>query len=408
MHSPFPTPFASPFPKSPFGTFQGSFQPAQEAQPAKNEPPKNRYLNFLADRGGCGSWRVAWPELMINMNGLGESTSVTNMILDERWYQGYKVVKVQRQASTQQKRFIEFLKSIQSKHNFKIVYEVDDVVFREEIPDFNVYKHAFDNDEVRQNCVDMMNMVDEVTVTCKYMRDLFTEKTGKKEITVVPNFPPEWWIGPHYDYKKVINNFDSYKNKPRILYSGSGAHFDVKNATNQQDDFSHVMKFIIDNKHKYKFVFIGAYPPPLREYVNSGEIEFHPWQKLMDYPKFIASLNVQLLLAPLMDIPFNRSKSDIKFIEGCCLGIPCMCQDMVTYKDAPDFMKFTDSADLEEKVENILNWKNRSKYYKLVPELRKLGETRFLERPENIGAFLESLNTPFGDPSRQFLKYWND
>jgi hypothetical protein len=128
----------------------------------------------------------------------------------------------------------------------------------------------------------------------------------------------------------------------------------------------------------------------------------------MDYPKFIASLNPQLLLAPLKDIPFNRSKSDIKYIEGACLGIPCMVQDMVTYEDAPDFLKFTDSTDLEQKVETILNYKNRSKYYKLVPELRKLGESRFLERPENIGAFLEPLNTAWGDPSRRFMKYWND
>lgn len=392
-------PFPSPFPKNPYIVKTN----AQET-PKKG----NVYLNFNADRGGCGFWRTGWPEMHINMNNLGDSATITKMVLNKDWYRDVKTIKLQRQASNSQKEFFQFLKSIQPECGFKIIYEVDDVVFHEEIPDYNSYKHAFATDEIRQNCVDMMRMADEVTVTCKYMRDLFIEKTGQPKTSVIPNFPPEWWIGPHYNYNKVVQNFEKNKNKPRILYSGSGAHFDVKNVTGQQDDFTHVLKFIVDNRHKYQFIFIGAYPPPLHPFIENKEIEFHPWQTLMNYPKFIANLNPQLLLAPLKDIPFNRSKSDIKYIEGAALGIPCMCQDMVTYQDAPDFLKFTDSNDLAQKVETVLNWKNRSKYYKLVPELRKLGESRFLERPENIGAFMESLNTPFGDPSRRFMKYWND
>jgi hypothetical protein len=393
------SPFPSPFAKNPFQV---------QNRPQESAKKGNNYLNFSADRGGCAAYRMGWQELHINMSGLGDSTTITKMVLNKDWYRDVKTIKLQRQASTPQKEFFQFLKSIQPEMGFKIIYEVDDVVFYEEIPDYNSYKHAFASDEIRQNCVDMMRMADEVTVTCKYMRDLFIEKTDQLKTSVVPNFAPEWWIGPHYNYNKIVQNFEKNKNKPRILYSGSGAHFDVKNVTGQQDDFSHVLKFIIDNRHKYQFVFIGAYPPPLHPYIQSKEIEFHPWQTLMNYPKFIANLNPQLLLAPLKDIPFNRSKSDIKYIEGAALGIPCMCQDMVTYQDAPDFLKFNNSEDLAEKVETILNWNNRSKYYKLVPELRKLGESRFLERPENIGAFMEALNTEFNSPQRRFMKYWND
>lgn len=393
-----PNPFTSPFPKNPFSNQSKIVTPQNK---------NNTYLNFAADKMGCFFWRIGWPEFHINMNNLGDSTSITKMVFNKEWYRDIKTIKLQRQASTQQKEFFQFLKSIQPECGFKLIYEVDDVVFYEEIPDYNSQKHSFANDEIRQNCVDMMRMADEVTVTCKYMRDLFIEKIGKSHVSVVPNFPPEWWIGQHYNYNKNVRNFERNRKKPRILYSGSGAHFDVKNATGQQDDFSHVLKFIIDNRSKYQFIFIGAYPPPLHQFIQSGEIEFHPWQTLINYPKFISELNPQLLLAPLMDIPFNRSKSDIKYIEGAALGIPCMCQDMVTYQDAPDFLKFNNSEDLSEKVEHILNWKNRSKYFKLISELRNLGESRFLERPENIGAFMEALNTEFNSPQRRFMKYWN-
>jgi hypothetical protein len=390
-------PFASPFPTSPF---QG--QNKHQEEPKKG----NVYLNFVADRQGCGQWRVGWHEHHINMNNLGESTSLTKMIFDKNWFRDIKTVKLQRQASTPQKQYFEFLKSIQAEMGFKIIYEVDDVVFREEIPDYNSGKPSFDNDEIRQNCVDMMRMADEVTVTCKFMRDLFIQKTGQEKISVIPNFPPEWWIGHYYDAYKIAKNYDKNRKRPRILYSGSGAHFDVKKGG--QDDFSHVLKFIIDNRYKYQFIFIGAFPPQLHPYIQNGEIEFHPWQTLTNYPKFISELNVQLTLAPLMDNNFNKSKSDIKYIEGAVLGIPCMCQDLVTYSDVPDFLKFNNSEDLAVKVEQLLNYKNRDRYHNLSKELRKLGETRFLERPENIGAFLESMNTPWGDQSRRFMKYWND
>ena len=40
-----------------------------------------------------------------------------------------------------------------------------------------------------------MGLCDEITVTCKFMKDYYTEKTGNKNITVIPNYPPKWWIG---------------------------------------------------------------------------------------------------------------------------------------------------------------------------------------------------------------------
>ena len=396
----FISPFVSPFPKSPYT------QSSIEKTPEPGSDVK-RYINFAAGRDGCFAFRRGFLCNHINMTGIGDSMSTTKMVLDKNFYQGIKTITLQRQANEHQKQFMQFLKSIQPECGFKLIYEVDDVVFREEIPDYNASKHGFDSDEIRQNCIDMINMVDEVTVTCKFMRDLYIEKTGKKEITAVPNFMPYWWIGHQYDYRKICDSLEKYKKKPRIVYAGSGAHFDMKNVVGQKDDFEHVLKFIIDNRFKYQFVFIGAYPPPLQPYVVAREIEFHPWKNLLEYPTFLASLNAQLFIAPLQDSNFNKSKSDIKFIEAAQLGIPCLCQDMVTYSSAPDFLKFTDASDLSDKIETLLNWKNRSTYYKLVPDLRKFGSTRFLELEQNIGCFMESLDTPFNSPERKFLKLWN-
>jgi glycosyltransferase involved in cell wall biosynthesis len=399
-----------PFAQNPYKISPQQQQLTQQS-PNLNLQPKElsmpRYINYVADYGGCGMWRIMWPEVVINCEGLGISQSTTAMVLDPRWYQNVKAVRVQRQAGDHQKRFVEFLKTVQQQFNFKIIYEVDDVVFSEEIPDYNKFKFAFVDPSIRQNCIDIINMCDEVIVTCPFMKKLYQEKTGKQEITVLPNFPPYFWLGHYFNPKKIYDNLEKFKKRPRVLYTGSGAHYDVDNKNKGQDDFSHVLNTIIKTVDKYQWIFVGAFPPPLLPFVQSGKIEFHSWQTLFRYPRLFDSLNANITIAPLMNNNFNKSKSDIKFIESCCFGLPCLVQNMETYQNAPDFLKFVTGDELEEKLDNILNWKNRQKYYQNVFVYQKIAHERFLEHPENIGCHIDVLATPYGSPDRKYVNRFN-
>jgi len=376
---------------------------AKPKTPQMQEETKDRYVHYNADHSGCGLWRMSWPAHILNFHNKAVVTESTIMYLEPRWYKGVKAIRLQRQATPAQKSFVQHLKSIQQEYGFKLIYEVDDVIFKEEIPDYNSFKFAFDNEEIRQTSIDIINLCDEVSVTCEFMRDLYREKTGKNEITVIPNFVPRFWMGNYFSEQRVSRNFDKHKKRPRILYAGSGAHFDVQNRVNQKDDFEHVLKAVIDTRKKYQWVFVGAYPMRLKPYIDSREIEFHPWQKLYDYPKKIADLEVQMSVAPLQVNNFNRAKSDLKYIEACCYGIPVACQRMCTYKDAD--IQFDTGEEMIHCVDEELSRVGRYKNQAI--QRYKVAENRFLEHDKNIDCYLELYNTPYNSPNRKNLSRYN-
>lgn len=394
------SPFRAPF-KPPFAVQQPVAVEQKQQQPPQADAP--RVLQYAADMSGCGFWRMLWPEHILNANQKIISTTTTIMNNSEAFYAPLKAVRIQRQATGPQLDFVRYMKQLQSKFGFRIIYEIDDVVFHEDIPDYNKFKFAFESEEIRNNILQIMSLCDEITVTNEYMRDYFRRKTGKREITTIPNFVPKWWMGQYFNPQKNYDRLMKHKKKPRILYAGSGAHFDVDNKVSGKDDFEDIVKHIIDSRHKYTWIFMGAAPLSLVPYIRSGEIEFHPWQNLYDYPHKIDDLEVQMLVAPLQDNEFNRCKSDIKFIEACCYGLPIACQDIITYKDAT--IKFKTGEEMMQLIEETLKrtntYKDRSHHY------RKIADKRFLELPENHDCYVELFTTPYGSTNRKNIGRFN-
>ena len=383
--------------------FNQQQQQQQQMPPVPPEANLPRSIQYYADFSGCGFWRMIWPEHLLNAYNHCVVHGSTVMCLDPRYYIHTKTVRIQRQATEHQLQFVKFLKEVQKEVGFKIVYEIDDLVFHEDIPEYNKYKPAFTDPNIRKNILDIMSMCDEVTVTCPFMKEYYEGKTGHKQITVVPNFPPKFWIGNHYDPKWISDAYDQYSKKPRILYAGSGAHFDVDNRVGQDDDFAHVVKAIYDTVHEFQWVFLGAFPLPIRPLVEAGKVEFHPWAPLYNYAEKIKNLRVNMMVAPLKDNNFNKSKSDLKLIEANAFGIPIACQDLCTYEDAS--FKFNTGEEMIEVCRNVLGKKGR--YMNLSSKARGAANNRWLENPENLKCYVELMTLPYGDKNRTRLNEIN-
>ena len=398
-----------PFQAIPFGgkPFQNNIIVKQQPTPQKQSPTPElqlpRFLNYYADYSGCGHWRMIWPEQILNAHQKAIVHGTTVMNVDERYYTQAKGVRIQRQATPTQLKFVQWIRQVADINNFRLIYEIDDICFHEDIPEYNKYKTAFADPEIRNSSQEMMKLCDEITVTCPFMRDYYKDKTGNKNVTVVPNFMPKFWLGHHCNLNRTMESYEKNKRKPRILYAGSGAHFDVENRVKFKDDFYHVNEVIRKTIDKYTWVFLGAHPLPIRDLVQSGKVEFHPWRRLFEYGKGLYDLNVNMIVAPLQDNTFNKAKSDLKYIEACALGLPIACQDLVTYENAP--IKFKTGDDMIAQIETTL--KDRKRYKSICKKARQYADTRWLEDDKNIDCYLELYQYGVDDPKRVNLSRYN-
>ena len=394
----------SGFPNAPVGMPTGSpsysyvaASPIKVPEPPPIEMPEAnlpRALNYYADYGGCGYWRMIWPEYLINGYNKGIISGMTQMILDMRFYSSLKAVRMQRQATDSQVAFIEELQKVKKQMGFRLIYEIDDIALRDDIPLYNRCRDAFTDQKIVDNIMKVMGSVDEITVTCKFMKDYYQDKTGNKNITILPNYAPKFWLDKYYDRKKLENSFDKNKKRPRILYAGSGTHIDVLNRTGGKDDFGHIVESIIKARKKFKFVFKGCYPVALKPFIDSGEMEFHNWSPLFELPKGLEVLGCNAVYAPLVDNIFNKSKSNIKMIESGAIGLPGAFQDLCTYEEAP--FRFKTGDELIDQLSMIT--KDFDSYIKHSTNARKYVETMWLE--DHINEYEAVYFTEYGSKER--------
>jgi hypothetical protein len=354
-----------------------------------------RALNYYADYGGCGFWRMIWPEFLLNGYQKACISGLTCMVLDPRFYQGIKAIRMQRQATPAQRDFVKQLKNIGKEIGFRLIYEVDDIVFKDDIPDYNRCKDPFCDKAITDSIVDIMQTMDEITVTCNYMKEYYKQKIGTDRVTVIPNYAPKFWLDRFYDKDRIEKLYTKHKKRPRVLYSGSGTHIDVLNKTGLNDDFKHVNEAIIKARKKFHFVWKGCYPLVMKPYIDNGEMEYVEWSTLMDYPQGLVDTKCNVSFASLQDNVFNRSKSNIKMIESGALGIPGAFQDMCTYEDAD--VKFTTGDDLIQKLEYITS--DFDRYMKLSDSARKFAEGLWLE--DHINEYEAIYFTEWGSKERK-------
>lgn len=139
-----------------------------------------------------------------------------------------------------------------------------------------------------------------VTVTTKYLADLYRDR-GCENVYVFPNSVMESdYYFPRLSPHKGV----------RILWEGGASHIDswmpVKDA---------LIEILRENPHVTLVVF-GEYFPWLDKEVPDGQLEFHEWVDHSAYKIKRKVLGCDINLCPLVDSPFTRAKSAIRWYEA--------------------------------------------------------------------------------------------
>jgi hypothetical protein len=349
----------------------------------KLEGNPDRYsFSFNADVSGCGHWRMMWPENALVALGKGMVFRPGKLLRDPNYYAGAKSIRMQRQCSHEQLDNMKALRKTCDAQNIRLLYEIDDIAINEDIPDYNAAKKAFPK-AIGENILEMMNMCDVVTTPTEYMSEYYSEKLGGKRVTTIPNYPPKYWIDRFYDYKKLAENFDKHKKRPKIAYFGSSTHFDISRQNFGRDDFSHVLSVVRRTVDMFEWVFFGGIPTSLSDLRDSGKITFYPWKRIWEYPQQFSEILPNVTIAPLMDNKYNRAKSDIKCLESAFFGVPCVAQNLTTFKDWGNL--FNTGDEMVDILKTVMQ--DRAAYLKNSKDLYQKATTRLLENPENISKY---------------------
>ncbi|QEL56619.1 glycosyltransferase [Chromobacterium paludis] len=137
------------------------------------------------------------------------------------------------------------------------------------------------------------------------------------EIFVVPNrLRKEAWGDLHSARRNG--------RKPRVGWVGAAQH---------RGDLELLHQVIEATHEEVEWVFMGMSLPQFRDWVK----EVHPFVSFEEYPKKMASLNLDLAVAPLEINPFNEAKSNLRLLEYGAAAWPVICSDIFPYQtnDAP-------------------------------------------------------------------------
>lgn len=358
-------------------------------------------INFPADVGGCGHYRIMFPSWALRTIRRDiRFVESFKLIVDPYFYKDFRAIQLQRQVNDVQCEFIlKFLKPLSAGNGIWLYYSVDDVIDYEDIPPYNAARVAFDNKNFFNNVKNIIHASDFLIVTTDRLKQYYQQKYDfpAHKIIPIPNYLSRWWIGEAYNEARQENLFISNHKRPKIGLPLSSSHYDADGRNGYQDDLTHILNFIRSTTHKYEWCFIGNYPKPLEDLVREKKVTLYSGSDLLNYPRELHDKGLQCVVAPLRDNIFNVCKSNIKLIEMWALGIPVISQNLACY-DKYTNMLFKDENDLQDQLDIV--FKHKHKYMNIVRENRHVVDYGDSNSPngwwleKNLGTWMNMFTMP--------------
>lgn len=288
---------------------------------------KDTVIAYPADKAGCGNIRIINPMNYLNSTGI-HNTIISSRLLhnDDAILKSVKTLWFQRPYSIECARDFIVNKEKYSKMKVKLVVDNDDMIIGKNelqggdsdsgVPTYNRAWTTISEKQVESH-IEVLNLVDRVTVSTPYLGKVLTEAGVTTEMFVLPNSIPIYLWGK----EKRVDLVNAIK-KPRVLYTGAPLHYDNKDK--KKGDFDNAwldwLCLKLENNEIELFVFGVELPWFFKKYAH--KVKLLKYCHYLDYPNVVKSVKANLGIAPLVENKFNKCKSDIKFLEYASCGVP--------------------------------------------------------------------------------------
>lgn len=249
--------------------------------------------------------------------------------------------------------------------NKKMIMDLDDATWKVRHDNPTYSQFMANNAKFIHDLTCMIDEVDHVTTTTRYLKNVICDKSYKRhdQVTVIPNYIDLNLYKYHYPAKE--------KREITITHFGSTTHFEDL----LQKPFYQGMKKLMDEFPNVRFMTVGANIPEYKyrfseRYTNEfGHEDIYSWI-ITRFPYFMEQTDI--VVSPLEIDVYNRSKSAIKFLEYSSAGKPGVYQDIDQYQDV---VRHGVNGFLASKSED---WYNYLKQLVLDVQLRrKIGKEAF-------------------------------
>ncbi|WP_024678171.1 glycosyltransferase [Pseudomonas syringae] len=314
-------------------------------------------LGMLVNSSAVGHYRVSQPMLELIAAGrvVGRMSyeSITPVEVER---QRPDVIVFQGRYSEPKIKDIVLAKSYSSAMR---IFELDDYII--DVPERNEHRRSMP-DNIAQMLRKGIGLCDRVVVSTQPLAQALSSMHS--DIRVVPNM-----LAPHL--WSSLRSQRRTSGKPRIGWGGGTSH---------RGDLELIVDVVRELADEVEWVFFGMCPDLLKPYIH----EFHSAVSLNSYPAKLASLNLDLALAPLEFHIFNDCKSNLRLLEYGACGYPVICSDTEAYRGhLPATRVYTNSS--EEWLKAIrMHLSDPNASYRMGDELRETVLRDFMLRGENL------------------------
>jgi glycosyltransferase involved in cell wall biosynthesis len=194
----------------------------------------------------------------------------------------------------------------------KALPEVHIVQMVDDLLGFVPEKHPsrrFQTREGHTRMVEALKKSDSMVVTTDTLKNHYEKYI--KNVEIIPNCLAKQWF--------ALTPTKTKRDRLRVGWIGAGQHQGDLEIINE------VVKILSD---RVDWIFMGMQTEQAKPYIK----EFHSFVSIKDYPNKMASLDLDIAVAPLEDNLFNRCKSNLRLLEYGVMSWPVVCSDVHPYQ----------------------------------------------------------------------------